>query len=221
MGRPNKIGPELAAYIAETGVREHPVLERCRVETHRRQGDRARMQISPEQGAFLALLTRLLGARQTLEVGVFTGYSSLAVALALPDDGVLTACELSEEFAGIADGYWDAAGVRDRVDLRLGPARETLDALVEDGAAETFDLAFIDADKVGYDAYYETCLQLIRPGGIIAVDNTLWDGAVIDPDDDSDDTVAIRAFNEKVRHDDRVDFALTTIGDGLTICLKR
>jgi len=221
MGRPNKISPELAAYIAETGVREHPVLERCRVETHRRLGDRARMQISPEQGAFLALLTRLLGARRTLEVGVFTGYSSLAVALALPDGGVLTACELSEEFADIAGGYWDAAGVRDRVDLRLGPARETLDALVEDGAAETFDLAFIDADKIGYDAYYETCLQLIRPGGVITVDNTLWDGAVIDPDDDSDDTVAIRAFNEKVRRDDRVDFALTTIGDGLTICLKR
>jgi caffeoyl-CoA O-methyltransferase len=221
MGHSNKIGPELAAYIAETGVREHPVLERCRVETLRRQGDRARMQISPEQGAFLALLTRLLGAQRTLEIGVFTGYSSLAVALALPDDGVLTACELSDEFARVASEYWDAAGVRDRIDLRLGLAGETLDSLLEDGAAGTFDLAFIDADKVGYDAYYEACLELIRPGGVIAVDNTLWDGAVIDPDDDSDDTVAIRAFNEKVRHDDRVDFALTTIGDGLTVCLKR
>jgi predicted O-methyltransferase YrrM len=221
MGSTNKITPELAAYIARVGVREHPVLERCRLETADRQGDRARMQIAPEQGAFLGLLVRLLGADRTLEIGVFTGYSSLAVALALPESGVVTACEMSEEFAAIAGDYWEEAGVRDRVDLRLGPAAETLDALLADGAHGTFDLAFIDADKTGYDTYYERSLVLVRPGGVIAIDNTLWDGAVIDDGDQSEDTCAIRALNRKVRDDDRVDFCLTTIGDGLTVCVRR
>lgn len=221
MGRANKITPELAEYIARVGVREHPVLARCRHDTARDQGDHAVMQIAPEQGAFLALLARILGARHALEVGVFTGYSSLSVALALPAHGVLTACELSEEFARIAAGYWDEAGVLDRVDLRLGPARETLDALLADGRGGTYDLAFIDADKAGYDDYYERCLRLVRRGGVVAIDNTLWDGAVIDPDDDSADTLAIRELNEKLFDDGRVELSLTTIGDGLTLCAKR
>lgn len=221
MGSPNQITPELAAYIARVGVREHPVLERCRAETLERQGDQARMQISPEQGAFLALLVRLLEADRTLEIGVFTGYSSLSVALALPEGGTVTACEMSREYADIAYEYWESAGVADRIDLRLGPALETLDALLAEDARSTYDLAFIDADKRGYDAYYERCLELVRPGGAIAIDNTLWSGAVIDDDDQTDDTVAIRALNEKLQDDARVDLALTTIGDGLTLCLKR
>jgi len=220
MGRPNKITPELAAYIAEVGVREHPVLRRCRLDTHATQGDLARMQISPEQGAFLALLARVLDARRTLEIGVFTGYSSLSVALALPEGGRVTACERSAEYADAARGYWEAAGVADRIDLRLGPALATLDELLSGGAAGTFDLAFIDADKVGYDAYYERCLQLIRSGGVIALDNTLWDGAVIDEGDRSADTLAIRAINEKIHADARVESVLTTIGDGLTLCVR-
>jgi len=221
MGRPNKITTELAAYIIEVGVREHPVLRRCRLETHERLGDDARMQIAPEQGAFLGLLARLLDARRTLEVGVFTGYSSLSVALALPEGGVVTACERSDEYAAIARGYWEEAGVEDRIDLRLGPARDTLDTLLIDGAAGRYDLAFIDADKVGYDDYYERCLELVRPGGVIALDNTLWDGAVVDEDDTSDDTRAIRAINARIYADSRVEPALTTIGDGLTLCMRR
>lgn len=221
MGRVNEITPELADYIARVGVREHPALARCRQETERDLPDRARMQIAPEQGAFMALLARLIGARRALEVGVFTGYSGLAVALALPEDGRLTACEISEEFAARARGYWDLAGVSDRIELELGPALETLDALIAGGATETYDLAFIDADKTGYDDYYERCLTLLRPGGIVTLDNTLWDGAVIDGTDTTADTEAIRAINEKIAGDERVDMALTTIGDGLTVCRKR
>lgn len=221
MGRANKITPELAEYIRRVGAREHPVLARCREETWRDLPDRARMQISPEQGAFMALLIRLLGARRALEIGVFTGYSGLAVALALPQDGRLTACEVSHEFARRARGYWDEAGVSGRVELELGPALETLDALLDDGADGSYDLAFIDADKTGYDDYYERCLTLLRPGGVVTIDNTLWDGRVIDPSDTSADTEAIRALNTKIAADQRVDFALTTIGDGLTVCRKR
>ena len=221
MGRANEITPELAEYIADVGVREHPVLRRCRVETHESQADLARMQIAPEQGAFLALLARLLGADRALEVGVFTGYSSLAVALALPEGGIVTACDRSEEYAAIARGYWDAAGVSDRIDFRLGPALETLDALLEQGAHGAYDLAFIDADKTGYDDYYERSLRLVRPGGVIAIDNTIWGGRVIDADDRSEDTLAIRAMNRKVRADERVEAVLTTIGDGLTLCMRR
>lgn len=221
MGRANEITPELAEYIAEVGVREHPVLRRCRLETHETQGDLARMQIAPEQGAFLALLARLLDADRTLEVGVFTGYSSLAVALALPEGGIVTACERSGEYAAIARGYWDAAGVSDRIDLRLGPALETLDSLLDEGARGTYGLAFIDADKTGYDDYYERALRLVRPGGVIAIDNTIWSGRVIDEADRSEDTRAIRAMNEKTHADERVEAVLTTIGDGLTLCMRR
>lgn len=223
MGAPNKITPDLAEYIRKVGVREDPVLARCREETERDFPDRAQMLIAPEQGAFLALLARLLDARRALEIGVFTGYSGLAVAAVLPPGGRLTACEISEEFADRAREYWEEAGVVDRIDLRLGPALETLEGLLSEaeGAAGTYDLAFIDADKTSYDTYYELCLELLRPGGVVAIDNTLWDGAVIDPEDVSDDTLAIRRLNRKLAADDRVDLALTTIGDGLTLCRKR
>ena len=215
------ITPELQDYILAVGVREHPVLERCREETRRDFPDRVEMQIAPEQGAFLALLVRLVDARRTLEVGVFTGYSGLAVALALPPDGRLVACEVDAAYARRARAYWEEAAVADRIDLRLGPGRETLASLIDEGAAGTFDLAFIDADKTGYDAYYEACLNLLRPGGVVAFDNTLWGGSVIDPTDRSKDTLAIRALNGKLSLDDRVDLALTTIGDGLTLVRKR
>lgn len=221
MGTANKITADLQEYILGVGVREHPVLARCREETRRDFPDRVEMQIAPEQGAFLSLLVRLLGGRRVLEVGVFTGYSGLAVALALPSDGRLVACELDRGFARRAQRYWRDAGVEERVDLRLGPAAKTLESLIGGGEAGTFDLAFIDADKTGYDGYYEAALTLVRPGGVVAFDNTLWGGSVIDPDDRSDDTVAIRKLNEKLLGDDRVDLALTTIGDGLTLALKR
>lgn len=221
MGRVNEITPELAEYIGRVGAREHPALLRCREETQRDLPDHARMQIAPEQGALMALLARLIDARRALEIGVFTGYSGLSVALALPRDGVLTACEISEEFAVRARGYWDLAGVSDRIELELGPALDTLDRLIDDGAAGSYDLAFIDADKPGYDDYYERCLTLLRTGGVVTIDNTLWDGRVIDPADDTEDTEAIRALNEKIATDERVDMALTTVGDGLTVCRKR
>ena len=221
MGRVNEITPELEEYITRVGAREHPGLARCREETQRDLPEQAGMQIGPEQGAFMALLVRLLDARRALEVGVFTGYSGLSVALALPPDGRLTACEISPEFAARARGYWDLAGVSGRIDLALGPALATLDGLIEDGAAGTYDLAFIDADKAGYDHYYERCLTLLRVGGVVTIDNTLWDGRVVDPADTEPDTEAIRALNEKIAADERVDMALTTIGDGLTVCRKR
>jgi predicted O-methyltransferase YrrM len=221
VGTANKITPELQDYILGVGVREHPVLARCREETRRDFPDHVEMQIAPEQGAFLALLVRLLDARRALEVGVFTGYSGLAVALALPLDGQLVACELDRRYARRARRYWKDAGVGDRVDLRLGPALKTLDSLIAQGGAGSFDLAFIDADKTGYDDYYEAGLTLLRPGGIVAFDNTLWGGSVIDAADQSDATVAIRELNEKLSLDDRVDLALTTIGDGLTLARKR
>jgi predicted O-methyltransferase YrrM len=221
MARTELISDELAAYVSRVGAREHPVLARCRRETHEALPERARMQIAPEQGAFLGLLAKMTGARAALEIGVFTGYSGLAVALALPRDGSLTACEINPDFAALASEYWREAEVANRVELRLGPALETLNALIDEGRAGSYDLAFIDADKQGYDAYYESTLELLRPGGVVTVDNTLWDGRVIDAGDDSADTVAIRAFNEKVATDERVDMTLTTIGDGLTICRKR
>lgn len=221
MARTDLMSDELAAYLGRVGAREHPVLARCRRETHVDFPDRARMQIGPEQGAFLSLLTKIVEARRALEIGVFTGYSGLSVALALPADGILTACEIDADFAARADGYWREAGVRDRIDLRLGPALDTLDLLLADGRDGTYDLAFIDADKQGYDVYYERTLELLRPGGVVTVDNTLWDGRVLDEGADDPDTLAIRALNEKISADARVDMTLTTIGDGLTICRKR
>lgn len=179
------------------------------------------MQISPEQGQFMAFLARLTGARRVVEVGTFTGYSALTVALALPADGRLVACDVSAEWTAIGRRYWEEAGVADKIDMRLAPALETLDALLTDGHADTFDMAFIDADKENYGAYYERCLRLIRPGGLIMVDNVLWGGSVADPDRDDGDTNAIRALNRALRDDDRVDFSLVPIGDGLSLARKR
>jgi caffeoyl-CoA O-methyltransferase len=209
----------LIAYIRGVGVREDADLAALREETaHHRLGT---MQIAPEQGAFMGLLVRMLGARKTLEVGVFTGYSSMVVAKAMGPEGRVVALDVSEEFTAVARRHWANAGVADRIELRLRPAAESLQQLVAAGATDTFDFAFIDADKANYDTYYEYALQLVRRGGLIAIDNVLWSGQVIDPSDETTDTVAIRALNKKVHGDGRVDAVLMPIGDGLTLALKR
>ncbi|HET7921621.1 MAG TPA: class I SAM-dependent methyltransferase [Gammaproteobacteria bacterium] len=206
-------------YLLKVSLREPALLKRLRDETakHPRHG----MQISPEQGQFMQMLIRLSGAKRCIEVGVFTGYSSLAVALALPDDGRILACDVSEEYTAIARRYWEEAGVAKKIDLRLAPATETLDKLLNHGEAGRYDFAFIDADKANYTNYYERILKLLRPGGFIAVDNVLWSGSVLDKKDKSEDTVAIRAFNEKLHADRRVELSMVPIGDGLTLARKR
>jgi len=181
----------------------------------------AQMQIGPEQGQFMALLVELMGARNALEIGTFTGYSALAVALALPEGGRLVACDISEEWTAVGRRYWEEAGVAHKIDLRLAPALETLDALLTEGRAGAFDFAFIDADKEGYDAYYERSLELVRTGGLIAFDNTLWGGKVVDPTATDVDTEAIRAINTKLAGDERVTLSLLPVGDGLTLARKR
>ena len=206
-------------YLLSVSLRETDLQRRLREETSTLS--MARMQISPEQGQFMALIARLTGARRCLEVGVFTGYSSLAVALALPQDGRIVACDVSEEWTSVARRYWAAAGVADRIDLRLAPAIDTLDALIEAGGAGTYDLAFIDADKPAYLAYYERVLVLLRPGGLVMTDNTLWSGRVADPEVGDADTVALRHYNEYLHRDSRVDLSLVPIGDGLTLARKR
>ena len=213
------ISDELAAYVRRVGTREPDVLARLREETS--SLPQRGMQVSAEQGALLALLVELIGARRCLEVGTFTGYSSTAVALALPGDGRITCCDVSEEWTSIARKYWSEAGVADRVDLRLGPAADTLDDLLAAGEEGTFDLAFIDADKVGYDGYYERALRLVRPGGLIALDNTLWGGRVIDDDVTDEDTGAIRALNAKLADDQRVTLCLLPVSDGVTLARRR
>lgn len=209
----------LHEYLLAVGVREPALLKRLREETAREPA--AGMQISPEQGQFMALLVRLLGARRVLEVGTFTGYSSLAMALALPDDARFTCCDLSEEWTAVARRYWQEAGVAARMELHLAPALETLDALLAGDAAGSYDFAFIDADKQNYLAYYERCLSLLRPGGVIAVDNVLWGGSVVDPEDREPDTEAIRAFNARLHEDARIELSMVPIGDGLTLARKR
>lgn len=206
-------------YLLSVSLRETDLQRRLREETAALP--MARMQISPEQGQFMALLARLTDARRCLEVGVFTGYSSLAVALALPDDGRIVACDVSEEWTAIARRYWAEAGVAGRIDLRLAPALDTLDALVAAGGAGTYDLAFIDADKTAYLDYYERALLLLRPGGLLMTDNTLWSGRVADPEVGDADTVALRHYNEHLHRDARVDLSLVPIGDGLTLARKR
>ena len=209
----------LYEYLLGASLRELPLLKRLREETARHP--RATMQISPEQGQFMQLLVKLLGAKRCIEVGVFTGYSSLCVALALPQDGRLLACDVSEEFTSVARRYWKQAGVEARIELKLAPALKTLDARIEAGEAGTHDLAFIDADKSNYSGYYERILKLLRPGGLVLVDNVLWSGAVIDEQDKTEDTAAIRAFNEMVKRDERVDVSMLPVGDGLTLARKR
>ena len=208
----------LYAYLVEHSVREPEILQRLRAETAK--DSMSMMQISPEQGQFMQLLVRLMGAKNCLEVGVFTGYSSLAVALVLPADGHLIACDVSEKWTAIARKYWMEAGVAAKIDLRIAPALATLDELITAGNAGAFDFAFIDADKINYLAYYERALTLVRSGGLIAVDNTLWGGQVIDKKSKSEDTQAIRQFNDRLRSDLRVQLALLPIGDGLTLALK-
>ncbi len=209
---------QLGAYYARVAVREFPLLTRLREETAKLPS--AGMQIAAEEGQFLDLLIRLIGARRCVEVGVFTGYSSLVTALALPADGFLLACDINPQTTAIARRYWAEAGVADRVRLELAPAVQTLDAELAKGEGH-YDFAFIDADKTGYLDYYERCLRLLRPGGLIAVDNTLWSGSVADPRQRDPDTQAIRAFNDHVRADQRVDFCLVPIADGVTLARKR
>ncbi len=206
-------------YLLDVSLREAPVLRALREETLRMP--RRSMQIAPEQGQFMALVARLVGARRYVEVGVFTGYSSLAVALALPDDGGVVACDVSEEWTAIARRHWRAAGVEHKIDLRLAPALQTLDSMLAAGERDGYDLAFIDADKTGYLEYYERCLQLVRPGGLVLVDNTLWSGRVADPEDGDEETAALRHFNDCLHRDERVDLSLLPIGDGLTLARRR
>jgi predicted O-methyltransferase YrrM len=206
-------------YMNAVSLRESPCLLALREETAAMS--QHRMQISPEQGQFMALLVRLTGARRCLEVGVFTGYSSLATALALPEDGRIVACDISEEWTAVARRHWRAAGVEHKVDLRIAPADVTLEALLADGEEGGFDFAFIDADKGGYLGYYERLLRLLRPGGLLLVDNTLWSGRVADPGVTDADTVALRQFNEYLCRDSRIDLSLLPVGDGLTLARKR
>ena len=208
----------LRQYLLDVSLREHPEQAALRAAT--RSHPQASMQISPEQGQLMQLLVRLAGARRTVEVGVFTGYSALCVALALPADGKVLACDVSEVFTAMARPYWQRAGVADRIELVLGPALATLDARLAAGEAGTYDFAFIDADKTNYDGYYERCLQLLRPGGLIAFDNVLWSGRVAAPAQDPD-TAALQRLNSKLHGDPRVELSMVPIGDGLTLALKR
>jgi predicted O-methyltransferase YrrM len=206
-------------YLVAVSVREPRVLASLRDETAKLP--RADMQISPEQGQFMRLLIELIGARRCIEVGVFTGYSALCVALSLPPDGELVACDVNAEYTDIARRFWREAGVDERIELRLAPALETLDALLAAGQAGSFDFAFVDADKESYLAYYERCLTLLRPGGLLAIDNVLWGGSVADASNTSVATQAIRALNERIRGDERVSVSLVPIGDGLFLVRKR
>jgi predicted O-methyltransferase YrrM len=206
-------------YLVKTSVRETDVMERLREETQKLP--MAQMQIGPDQGQFMQLLVELINAQKTLEIGVFTGYSSLCVALGLPDSGRIVACDVSEGYTAIARRYWEEAGVAQKIDLQLRPALETLDDLLVKGDAGTFDFVFIDADKSNYDNYYERALRLIRNGGLIAIDNTIWSGRVADPNEKDADTVAIRKLNEKLHRDERISLSMLTVGDGLTLAMKR
>ena len=209
----------LYEYLVRHSLREPPALAKLRAETA--SHPRVNMQIAPEQGQFMQMLVRLTKTRRAIEVGVFTGYSSLAVALALPADGRLLACDVSEEYTAIARRHWESAGVTGKIELVLAPAKETLDARLAAGEAGSYDFAFIDADKQGYLGYYERLLRLIRPGGLIVVDNTLWSGAVADPANRDPDTVALREFNDRLFADPRIDLSLLPLGDGLTLARLR
>jgi len=208
---------ELYEYMLSVSLREPDILRELRLETA--QDENAHMQISPEQGQFMALLVKLLGAKRTLEIGVYTGYSSLCIGLGLPEDGRVIACDVNREWTDTAERYWRKAGVQDRIELHLGPAQQTLEGFCAEGT-DSFDFAFIDADKKNYDMYYEYCLQLIRPRGLIAIDNMLWKGAVADAAVNDDDTVAIRALNRKIHADPRVEISLVPIADGLALARR-
>jgi predicted O-methyltransferase YrrM len=224
MSRSLGLSADIVQYLASANRPEHPVLAKCRAETAA-LGRVAGMQISAEQGAFMALMAQLVNARRAVEVGVFTGYSSLAVALAMKElhgpAVKLLACDVSEEWTGKARSYWKEAGVDRIVDLKLGPAIDTLDAHLKAGEADSYDFAFIDADKTAYPGYYERCFQLLRPGGVMLFDNMLWGGAVADPSKTDPDTLELRAVAKRAREDERVHAALVAIGDGVLICQKR
>jgi predicted O-methyltransferase YrrM len=210
---------DLYQYLLNSSLREPELLKALREETAKLPS--ANMQISPEQGQFMALLVQLMGAKKTIEVGVYTGYSALAVAIALPDDGQILACDISEEYTAVARRYWQHAKISNKIDLHLAPATETLKKCIEEGKESTFDFAFIDADKENYAKYFDLCFELLRPGGLIAIDNVLWNGVVIDQQNQDADTCAIRAFNQQLLSDDRVDISMVPIADGLTLARKR
>ena len=212
------LGPEMHEYLVGHGTPPDAVLTELAQATRDRVGVMAMMQVAPEQGAFMTLITRLIGARSAIEVGTFTGYSALCIARGLPDDGQLICCDVSEEWTSVGRPYWEKAGVADRIDLRIAPAVETLKSLPNE---RTFDLAFIDADKINYPVYYEELLTRIRPGGLIMVDNVLWGGAVVDPSNDQENTIAIRAFNDLVAGDDRVEAVMIPLSDGITLIRVR
>jgi len=210
--------PQLHQYILDVSVNENEILKKLREETSTHEF--AVMQIPREEGQFLTLILKLMNAKKTIEVGVFTGYSTLITALALPSDGKIIACDVNEQFTNVGKRYWKEAGVEHKIDLRLAPAVETLDKLISEGHENSFDFAFIDADKVNYDNYYERLLKLIRKGGLIAIDNVLWHGRVVDPQITNDDTVAIRALNQKIKDDKRVTISMIYIADGITLAMK-
>lgn len=214
-----QITEELRSYIRQVSLREPPLMTHLREETAQMPG--AGMQITPEQGQFLGLVVELIGATRALEIGVFTGYSSLAVARSLPANGKLVACDVSEEYTRVARRYWREAGVDHKIDLRIAPAVQTLDNLIVEGGEDSIDFAFIDAYKENYEVYYERVLTLLRPGGVVAVDNVLWHGRVVDANVADADTEAIRRLNAKIASDTRVSISMLTIGDGLTLAVKR
>lgn len=209
---------EVYQYLQNNSLRETEVFKKLREKTHKLS--MGHMQISPEQGQFMQLLVRLIGAKKAIEVGVFTGYSTLSVASALPEDGQIIACDINFEWTKIAAEFWDLAGLSHKIDLRLAPAIETLDLLLKKGEGGTFDFVFIDADKANYARYYEQALQLIRTGGLILVDNVLWKGKVADPEIQDANTETIRAFNEKLHNDPRIILSMLPVGDGLTVAMK-
>jgi predicted O-methyltransferase YrrM len=209
----------VARYVLDHSVRDTPLLTELRERTAREP--MARMQVPADEGQLLAFLVELVGAERCLEIGTFTGYSSLCMALALPPGGRLTCLDRSAEYTAIAREFWQRAGVADRIELVIGPALDTLERMLAGGEAERFDLAFIDADKQNHARYYEHCLKLVRPGGLIVVDNTLWSGAVADPADQEADTVAIRALNDRIHSDERVTQVMLTVADGVTLVRKR
>ena len=217
--RNNNIPDELYDYILANSLRDRPELKALRDETALMP--MAGMQISPDQGQFMALLVKAMGARKVIEVGTFTGYSALVVAGALPADGKLVACDVSEEYTSVGHPHWNKAGLALKIDLRLGPAVETLDAMIAAGESGQYDMAFIDADKKNYGLYYESCLTLLRPGGLILVDNVLWGGRVADPAEQDESTQAIRAMTKKMHADERIDFSMLPVGDGLSLAVKR
>lgn len=213
------IDDKLYAYMHDISLREPLVMRALRKETAKHP--MAIMQISPEQAQFMQMLVKILGAKKCIEVGTFTGYSALAVALAIPERGKIVACDVSEEYTAIGRPFWEKAGVAHKIDLRIAPAKKTLNALIKAGGAGTYDFAFIDADKPGYPDYYNRCFKLLKPGGVIAVDNVFMGGGVADKRKRSENVVAMRAFNEKLKSDKRVDLSLIPIGDGLTLARKR